>query len=92
MAAAVRKCGRKKGTPNKATQLGRETIAKFLDAYSSTGLMHEDFMKLKPRERLIIVEKLLQYHMPKYQAITYDVAITETKLSIEQKLKQLCGE
>lgn len=92
MATGVRKAGRKKGTPNKATQLGRETIAKFLDAYATIGLMHEDFMKLKPRERLIICEKLLQYHLPKYQAITYDVAISETKLSIEQRLKELCDE
>lgn len=73
-------------------QMGRDTIAGFLNAYASTGLMHEDFMSLKPKERLIFAEKLLQYQIPKFQAVTYDVAVSESKISIEQRLKQLCGE
>lgn len=82
--------GRKKGTPNKATQLGRDTINNLLSSYSSSGLFSQDFLSLDSKERLIIAERLMSYIIPKYQAIALDItASSSTEKTLEERLKEL---
>lgn len=84
--------GRKKGTPNKATVLGKEVIVTLLSDYSQSGLMTADFMALDPKDRLVIAERLMQYTMPKMQATAIDINNTEKQKTIEDRLAELAGE
>lgn len=59
--------GRPKGSANKASGQLRETIAGFLD--ENFAKIKEDFDKLKPAERVRFYCDLLQYGVPKLQAI-----------------------
>lgn len=80
--------GRKKGTPNKNTKKMKDAVAELLDSYSNSGQMIKDFMKLEPKDRLFISEKLMQYTVPKLQAV--DLSTEEgKKLTIEERLIQL---
>lgn len=80
--------GRKKGTPNKATKKIKDVVSELLDAYSNSGNMMNDFMALEPKERLFIAEKLMQYTVPKLQAV--ELSTEEGKqLTIEERLIQL---
>ena len=49
MAIGKKTGGRKKGTPNKSTMLGKEVIVSLLADYSNSGLMTSDFMALDPK-------------------------------------------
>ena len=77
--------GRKKGTPNKATALCRETISAMLSEYQESGLMLADFTALEPKDRLAIAEKMMQYTMPKMQSTNVGIT-TEGKKTIEETL------
>lgn len=70
--------GRQKGTPNKATTTIREALSNLISDYQDSGKMSEDFFKLKPRERLIVAEKLMNYIAPKMQATAIDVTQSAT--------------
>lgn len=63
--------GRQKGTPNKATVSVREWIAQLIDA--NRAQVKKDLKALEPKERLQILEKLLQYVAPKQQAVSAQV-------------------
>lgn len=84
--------GRKKGTPNKSTMLGKEVIVSLLADYSESGLMTSDFMALDPKDRLIIAERLMQYTMPKMQATAIDLTTGDQEKTIEDRLAELAGE
>lgn len=92
MALGRKTGGRKKGTPNKATVLGKEAIVSLLADYSQSGLMSDDFLALEPKDRLFIAEKLLQYTMPKMQATAIDLAAGDREKTIEDRLAELAGE
>lgn len=87
----TKKGGRKKGTPNNATALGRDMITKVLSDYFNSGLLDSDFAALEPKDRLTIAEKLMQYTLPKMQATSIDIANTKTK-TIEDTLIALSQE
>lgn len=55
--------GRQKGTPNKVTATVREWIAKVLD--DNRGRFEQDLLSLPPRDRLLIMTRLLEYVTPK---------------------------
>lgn len=55
--------GRQKGTPNKVTATVREWIAKVLD--DNRGRFEQDLLSLPPRDRLLVMERLLEYVTPK---------------------------
>lgn len=59
--------GRPKGTNNKLTKQLRETINDFLETNFETVI--NDFEKLTPKERLKFYCELLQYGLPKLQAV-----------------------
>jgi hypothetical protein len=92
MAIGKKTGGRKKGTPNKATMLGKEVIVSLLSDYSNSGLMASDFMALEPKDRLVIAERLMQYTMPKMQATAIDLNTGEKEKTIEDRLAELAGE
>lgn len=92
MAIGKKTGGRKKGTPNKSTMLGKEVIISLLNDYSNSGLMTSDFMALDPKDRLVIAERLMQYTMPKMQATAIDLSTGEKEKTIEDRLAELAGE
>lgn len=92
MAIGKKTGGRKKGTPNKATTLGKEVIVTLLADYSESGLMTSDFMALDPKDRLLIAEKLMQYTMPKMQSTAVDITAGDREKTIEEHLAELAGE
>jgi hypothetical protein len=81
--------GRQKGTPNKTTGITKKVISGLLERYSENGKMDEDFMALKPRERIAIAEKLMQYVLPKMQSTSVDMSINEDKKTIDETLREL---
>lgn len=92
MAIGKKTGGRKKGTPNKSTTLGKEVIVSLLADYSNSGLMTSDFMALDPKDRLVIAERLMHYTMPKMQATAIDLNTGNREKTIEDRLAELAGE
>ena len=92
MAIGKKTGGRKKGTPNKSTTLGKEGIVSLLADSSNSGLMTSDFMALDPKDRLVIAERLMQYTMPKMQATAIDLNTSDKEKTIEDRLAELAGE
>lgn len=93
MASGKKTGGRKKGTPNKTTTLGRQVITSLLGDYADSGLMNADFMALEPKDRLIIAERLMQYTLPKMQATAIDLAASDPSAkTIEQRLVELAPD
>ncbi|MBR3559576.1 MAG: hypothetical protein IKN78_11995 [Bacteroidales bacterium] len=60
--------GRPKGTPNKLTSTVREWIAELID--SNREQVEKDLKALKPIERVQMIERLMQYVVPKQQAVS----------------------
>ena len=63
--------GRPKGRPNKITQDTRAWLSAVID--KNRRQMERDLKALKPKERLQILERLMQYVIPKQQATTATV-------------------
>lgn len=55
--------GRPKGSPNKITKELRSFVADLLD--ENREQIIEDFKKISPKERLLILERYMQYVIPK---------------------------
>ncbi len=55
--------GRPKGTPNKATKELRRTFQAFIE--NNIENLQADFDQLEPKDRFQVMEKLLQYVLPK---------------------------
>ena len=60
--------GRPKGKPNKLTSTVREWIAELID--SNRDQVEKDLKALKPIERVQMIERLMQYVVPKQQAVS----------------------
>jgi hypothetical protein len=58
--------GRPKGRPNKITQDTRAWLSAVID--KNRRQMERDLKALEPKERLQILERLIQYVIPKQQA------------------------
>jgi hypothetical protein len=63
--------GRPKGTPNKITQDVRQWLSTVID--KNRRQMERDLKALEPKERLQMLEKLMQYVIPKQQAVSAEV-------------------
>ena len=59
--------GRTAGTPNKVTGTVKEWIASLID--KNREQMELDLAQLEPKDRLLILERLMQYVVPKQQAV-----------------------
>ncbi|CEN33606.1 hypothetical protein [Capnocytophaga cynodegmi] len=74
--------GRKKGTPNKATNDMRKWLKSFLD--QNQEQIEKDFKALEPKERIQAFERLLQYTLPKMQTLGANIeleALSEDNLN-----------
>lgn len=75
--------GRKKGTPNQTTTTAREWISQLIDG--NRAQIKKDLKVLEPKDRLHILEKLMQYVVPKQQAVSASVdvnSLTDCQLDI----------
>ena len=72
--------GRPKGKPNKITQDMRGWLTAIID--KNRKQMEKDLKKLEPKDRLQILEKLMQYVVPKQQAVSAEIDLN--KLTDEQ--------
>lgn len=71
--------GRKKGTPNKVTTTQREWLAKLID--SNRERIEQDINLLEPKDRLMMLERLMQYVLPKQHATRMDFdRLTDTEI------------
>ena len=72
--------GRPKGVPNKVTKNIRAFIAEVID--KNRRQVVKDLKALEPKDRLIILEKLMQYVIPKQHAQQIDItALTDEQLT-----------
>ena len=76
--------GRPKGTPNKATQDLRAWIDGLLN--DNRDMIISDLRQIEPYQRLQIVEKLMQYTIPKQQSISIEAQIQAEFAAIERLL------
>lgn len=65
--------GRTKGKPNKVTKRIRDFVARLID--KNRELLMEDIVSLKPKDRLMIIERLLQYVIPKMESQKAEISI-----------------
>jgi hypothetical protein len=89
--------GRPKGKPNKITQDTRAWLSSVID--KNRRQMERDLKALEPKERLQILERLMQYVIPKQQATAANIdlnrmtddqlttVITELAKTIEDESK-----
>lgn len=59
--------GRPKGSPNKVTGELRSWVAQLID--SNKEQLEKDLKRLEPKDRWAVIEKLMQYTIPKMQSI-----------------------
>lgn len=59
--------GREKGTPNKVTGSVKDWLSQLIDKNRSQ--VEKDIKALEPKERLQILEKFMQYTIPKMQSV-----------------------
>ena len=91
MAKGKKTGGRKAGTPNKTSAIVRSAIADVVDKYFNSATFESDVADLDPKDRISAMEKLEAYVLPKLQATNLDIT-NSTEKTIEDKLKELCGE
>lgn len=75
-----KKGGRVKGTPNKITLELRSWVALLID--NNRQQLEKDLKALDPKERWNIIEKLIQYTIPKMQSVSNEIEFE--KLTDEQ--------
>ena len=75
--------GRKKGTPNKVTGTLKEWLEDILN--ENRQQIKDDLAALKPKDRLLIIEKLLQYVIPK-QKTELEITGLEPQQAAEEDL------
>ena len=64
--------GRQAGTPNKITGTLKEFVVNLVD--DNREQIVKDLKTLKPKERLAVLERMMQYVLPKQQAVSADVS------------------
>lgn len=82
--------GRKKGTPNKVTTDLKEWVRQILDGQRAAFM--ENMAMLEPNEFVGIYAKLLNYVMPKQQAISVEAQIQAEYQQLEQLLDKAPAE
>ncbi len=68
--------GRTKGTPNRTTATVKDWIASLID--KNREQVEADLVSLEPKDRLQMLERLMQYVVPKQQATQTDVTLKDT--------------
>lgn len=70
----VKTGGRVIGSTNKVTTDLRSAIKKIIE--DNIEQVSQDIAKLSPRDRVAVIEKLMQYVIPKIQAVEFDASKT----------------
>lgn len=81
--------GRPKGKPNKVTQEIRVWLASVID--KNRRQIESDLKALEPKERLLILEKLMQYVIPK-NTRNENTEERQTTITFDEYIKLLNGE
>ena len=76
--------GRPKGTPNKVTTELKTWIQELIDGNRSK--FEKDLDALEPKDRLMIIEKLMTYVIPKQQAISMEAQVELEYKELEKLL------
>lgn len=80
MAERKKHGGRQKGTPNKVTNELRQWVAKLID--DNRKQIEKDLKSLCPEKRITILERFLQYVLPKRQQVRAEIeSLTDSELS-----------
>lgn len=79
--------GRPKGTPNKITQDMRQWLTAVIE--NNREQMEQDLKAIDPKDRLIILERLMQYVIPKQQSVSAEVGIKQGNITLTERLKIL---
>lgn len=66
--------GRAKGTPNKFTNDIKEWISNIIDNHKEQ--IEDDLQVIDAKDRLLILEKLLGYIVPKQQSVSIEAQLT----------------
>jgi hypothetical protein len=82
--------GRAKGTPNKVTADLRAWVECLIN--KNLSKMEKDLKKLEPKDRLVILERLMQYTIPKQQSISVEAQIQAEYASLEKLLSNAPDE
>lgn len=64
--------GREAGTPNKITGTLKDFVANLVD--DNRQQIVDDLKTLRPRERLAVLERFMQYVLPRQQSVSADVS------------------
>ena len=64
--------GRQKGSCNKVTAAIKDCFKRMLEDYTNSNTFMEDFASLEPKDRLMLVEKLASYVVPKMQSVAVE--------------------
>lgn len=67
--------GRQAGTPNKVTETLKEFIVNLLD--DNREQIVDDIKTLRPKDRLAVLERLMQYVLPRQQAVNADIVAND---------------
>lgn len=78
--------GRPKGIPNKVTSDLKKWIQELIDGNKKK--FSSDLKKLEPKDRLQILEKLMQYVVPKQQSISVEAQIQAEYSELEKLLEK----
>ena len=81
--------GRPPGSKNRITAINKQLITDLLCDYSNSGLMMDDFMRLPPKDRIMISEKFMQYVMPKMQSVQADMTVVGKRETLADTLNNL---
>lgn len=76
--------GRPKGVPNKVTSELKTWIQELIDG--NRKKFETDLKDLDPKDRLMILEKLMQYVVPKQQSISVEAQIQAEYSELEKLL------
>jgi len=67
--------GRPKGSPNKVTTSMRVWLSELIDG--NRKQIEMDLKALEPKDRLVMIERFMQYTLPKMQSIEQDLTMTD---------------
>lgn len=79
--------GRPKGSPNKVTTNMRSWLAALID--DNRPQIIKDLAALEPRDRLTILERLMQYTLPKIQSIEQDITMTDLNALSDAQINEI---
>ena len=89
MAQGKKTGGRQKGTPNKTTGTLRTAISKIVNDYFDSDTLMEDIGRLKPKERVDMMEKLAAYVVPKLQSVDVNAEVRSQTNIVSTRLKEM---